>query len=600
MTYFLHALVIAALMVGVPTLIVMWRNKNIERTLIIAVCLIVFWTGINWLILYTSYPIVGFNSNAFYQTYWLWALEIILSAIVVILAATEWSSYGGASAPKSGGIVLIVGILGILVFTCFWATGGRVWNQHRASSLANLVHVVKEPVGSYPNTDPNHILMVPEETATFEANNVLGSATKDNISTIFGLGAGTLQSVGQHLYWLYPLVPSGWRNSNRVHGASPGFVIVDAEDPNVPAQLKLGYHMRFFPGGKYDHSLARYLWTHGYSGSKLADMTLEVDDTWKPFFTVSVDRLTLNFKPMVPKAMLIVDPQTGKIQRHALNDIPDWVDRVYSQGTVKQMLNWWGEWGNAPYKFWSESSAGRFKVATGEDPVLVYTSTGHPVWQAILTSWNRDTSAAYLALFDARDNEVRLYQIPDLTLMSTAANTIFGSPSNLRKLEPAHMTLHRIYGQLTWVAPMISEVSTGRPNYAVQGLALMKANVLDGNSVALANSGNKADSLAIYRQKLAQGDNNAGPQQNSQDKTADGVVARVSQAIENNSSVYYFILAVDSTHVYRAALTTSLTGHLELPFIAAGAHVRITYTDVGGNTSRDVGSYDDLGLQLTK
>ncbi len=593
MTYFLHAFVIALFLVGLPTLIALWRSDNKEWTLIAGVCMVVFWTGIGWLILYTAYPIVGFNMVAFYSSYWLWGLIFSTSTAVVIGAATDW---GDEFNPGSG--LLIVALIGFVVYTLLFATGGRVWGEGRALSLVHQVHVVMEPAGSYPDTDPNHILMVPEQSADFEASNVLGSATQGNISTIFNLGDGTLQSVDHHLYWLYPLVPSSWRNSNRVHGVSPGYVVVDAEDPNVSAKLKLGYHMHIYPGGQYDHSLARYLWTGGYGGSKVTDLTLEVNDQWRPYFTASVDKLTLGFMATVPAAMLVIDPQTGHIQKYALNDIPGWVDRVYSQATVSQMLTWWGEWGQAPYNFFSESSANRFKVAPGEPPVLVYTTTGHPVWQAIMTSWNRDTSGAYLALFDARDNEVRMYHIPDLTLMSTASNTIFNSPTNLRHLEPAHMTLHKIYGQLTWVAPMISETNTDKQNYAVQGIAFMKANVLDGNSVALANTGSKADSLTLYRQKLAEGDNNNGPQTGSLNKTTSGVIAKVSQTVENSTTVYYFILVGDKSHVYRAALSGNITGALELPFIAVGAHVNITYTDVGGNTARDVGSYDDLGTNI--
>jgi len=109
----------------------------------------------------------------------------------------------------------------------------------------------------------------------------------------------------------------------------------------------------------------------------------------------------------------------------------------------------------------------------------------------------------------------------------------------------------------------------------------------------------KAAALDQYRQRLAQGDTNAGPEENSNVKTTSGVIADVSPPITEGQNglvvpAFYFTLTGDPSHIYHAAVTDT---NPELPFIKVGTKVRITYFDTGAQR-RDVGSYDDLSRSL--
>ena len=157
------------------------------------------------------------------------------------------------------------------------------------------------------------------------------------------------------------------------------------------------------------------------------------------------------------------------------------------------------------------------------------------------------------------------------------------------------MALHRIYGVLTWVSPLESG-----DNHAYQGMAMVRADDVNGSSVVLAD--NKADALNRYRETLARGtSSNAGPQANSDVKTVDGTVADVTQVVEGANgqanTAYYFLLEGDTTHSYHALIDTQHPNP-ELPFVKAGKKIRLSYFDTGA-VVRDVGSYDDLGLALS-
>ena len=104
--------------------------------------------------------------------------------------------------------------------------------------------------------------------------------------------------------------------------------------------------------------------------------------------------------------------------------------------------------------------------------------------------------------------------------------------------------------------------------------------------------------LTQYRVALANGNENAGPEENANTETAGGTVVDVRQVVENSQTVFYFMIAGDA-HIYRATLLSngSDAQNLELPFIHDGAKVRFTYLNIGTGL-RDVGNYDDLGLNV--
>jgi hypothetical protein len=545
---------------------------------------------IGFVVMYDYHPTVGWSSLAFHQSYWLIYLWLLVPA-----ALAACGSYIGAGDFTGGAGVAVVLLVGMPIFGAFYA-GGFVGGNHNAKILTHQVKITFEKPGSYPNTDPNHMLMLPEEAADFEASQALNGYSK--LATTYQTHSGTLQAVDGHLYWLYDLVPNGRRNTHSVKGESPGFVIIDAEDPDVDPRVKLGYHMHYYTNGYGHHDIARHLWLSGYRDDKFGDITLEVNDDWQPYYTASVDRLTVHGNATVPQKMVIVNATTGKTKEYDLNHIPNWVDRVYSARTVSTMLNWWGEWNFAPWHI-NESKRNRYKVAPGDAPSLVYTTGGHPVWQVIMTSRNHDSSAAYLVLFDARDNAARAYEIP-VTLPSVVTHVIDTYKLNQKNLEAVHLSLHRIYGKLTWFAPLIAPYgsnSTGSGR-AVQGYAMVPAD--DPNGTNLIWASNKDEALADYLQSLAAGDQNiTSPEQNGLVKVVNGTVSRIGLTTSTGSATNVsFMLNGDDKHEYNLQVSVG-SKNPEIKYIKVGSRVKVTYVDVHGlNSERTVSSYDDLDLSL--
>jgi hypothetical protein len=600
-----HALLVTAIAVGIPAVVIIATAKGRrEMATIGAIASGVVILLINWLVIYLARPVVGISTTSFYQSFWMWMLSALFAIIVIGACSYDWNSYGGDTIAV--GLYVAGALWAVVMIYGFLNMANGVWTESRAQTLAHEVHAVQTKVGSYPDTDANHIVVVPEQVARRSASVAMSSGS-GNLSTAYQLLEPQLQSVGKHAYWIIGMRPSGWRANNRVHGLVPGYVVVDAEDPSAPAtvrtkdatgkKLSIAYSDR----GSFSHNLDRHVWTHGYAGTPVQDWTLEVNDQWQPYWTASANRLTMNFVATVPNSLLTVNAQSGAIQRYSLENMPKWVDRIYSADTVREMLNWWGNYAtNKSYGFlgMGRSSVNRFQVHG--NPTLVYTKEGYPVWQVEMSSRNNDSSVAYLALFNGRDDTVRLYQIPDLPLESTVVNAVENSNQNIRKLTPAHLALHKIYGKLTWVAPLVpNEDGDVASSATMQGVALIPADSqLSGGDIIIEQSMSKA--LNDY-QTLLNGSATVKPGEDASLAVKTGVVTNVSAPInENGKTVFYFTLKSDAHSLYRVGIDPAAdNSNLEVPLIKTGKKVTISYRDTG-SARRDVQSYDDLSVSIGK
>src|SRR6516225_5767669 len=118
----------------------------------------------------------------------------------------------------------------IVVFT--------TWFDTNAKALAAIPNI-KVETQSTPliATDPNHIVLVSQGIAAFKGQQILG-ANGQNLGSSYNLDPGsyTLQSINHHLYYVAPM---NYNNIfiNLANSSTPGFVVVDAENPNAQPTL---------------------------------------------------------------------------------------------------------------------------------------------------------------------------------------------------------------------------------------------------------------------------------------------------------------------------------------------------------------------------
>jgi hypothetical protein len=495
--------------------------------------------------------------------------------------------------PTGGGGSAAAGLFAIgLVFITLVIVNGLIvvsstWFDANAKALAHIPRVIEERASTpLPPTDVNHIVLVTQGVAAYLGQQVLGQNGQNLGSTYHTEpDSYTLQSVNHHLYWIAPLVYNNvFANLGQLQ--SPGYVVVDAEDPNVQPQLRTGYHLRYLPSAILNLDLLRHVYLSGYTYGNLVDPTLEVRDDWRPYFTISLMQPTRGFTGDVVKQVLLVDPQTGGIQVYSPGDVPAWVDRIIPADTVTSYLTWWGEYNTAP---WFNPAGTGQQVPATDAPELVYNSVDRPVWLVPMTSSARtDNSSTGVVLFDTHDNTGHFYPLAGLGVTSNVENTFKSNPHNLRNYDVGTVQLYQIYGVPTWVATFVQTNTFGE---TYQAVGMVDARHLTGANVVMA--GTKAEALALYAQSLVTpGVAGGGPTSSGQQTQIQAKVTRISPATEGGNTVYYLLLQ-GQTRIFRGDLSLSA----ELPLVQVGDTAQVSYIDTG-QAVVTLTRFDDLDIHL--
>ncbi len=488
---------------------------------------------------------------------------------------------------RAGIAGLGVVILMLLIVNPIWAVS-TTWFDGNAKALAHIPNITAESTqSSLPPTNTDHIVLVSQDVAAYKGQQVLGQ-TGQNFGSTYHLEEDqyALQSVDQHLYWIAPLL---YNNvfTNLSNSNTPGYVVVDAESPDAQAQLRTGsqYQLHYVPGALFNQDLMRHVYLSGYTNGNLLDPTLEVDDSWKPYFTISLMQPSRGFTGDLLARVLLVDPQSGNIQSYDPPNVPSWVDRVMPASTVTDYLTWWGKYANAP---WFNPSGSGQQSPVG-DPELVYNDVDKPVWLVPMTSSsNADNSSTGIFLFSTHGNEAHFYPLRGLAVGDTVQKAFESNPHNIRNYTVSSVQLYQIYGEPTWVAIFVQEASIGA---TFQAVGLLDARDVQGADVQMESSRDAA--LADYNQWLASHGNSAnGPSQNGTPKQVQGVVKRIAPVTQGNATVYY-IWIVGESHIFTADLSLSP----KLPLVQPGDTVVGTYLDTG-ETVEALKTFDDTSIQL--
>lgn len=504
----------------------------------------------------------------------------------------------GAVAAAIFGLIIagLVGIVAPLLITIF-----TTWFDINAKALAAIPNVRIQKSAVLPPTDANHIVLVSKGVAAYKGQQVLGS-NGQNLGSAYGLDPDsyTLQSIKGHLYYVAPL---SYNNIfvNLSNPATPGFVVVDAENPQAVPQLRTedtqkGTSLRFLPGALLNQDLLRHVYLNGYTNGRLLDPTLEVDDSYHPYWTVSLMQPIRGYVGDKLSEVLIIDAHTGVITKYAPQNVPKWVDRVMPASTVSQYLQWWGLYHSAPW--FNPSGLGQEIPAS--DPELLYNRVDQPVWLIPMTSSSsNNNSSTGVFLFNTYKNEADFYPLAGIGIGDNVVSTFKSTRSNIRNYDVSSVQLYQIYNTLTWVAIYVQ--STGSPSDSgsrtsetvsgiFQAVGIVDARNLNGSNVQFDTSLTQA--LQDYQQWLTQQGTGGGAITGSQQQTVTGKVLRISSVQQGGSTVYYLQIE-GQQNIFTANLSLSP----KLPLVQPGDTVFGTY-QTSSNAVVNFQSFDDTSINL--
>lgn len=593
------ALLWAVLFTVVATSLVLWRTKDTFATASTAGVSLVggfFWYKV-WIYLFTPAFVGTFGG---YSSL-IWASILFGVVVAGLNLVTGWLRTGfnsdfhepnGASAGWScaiAGVLLVVFCVGWF-FTYTWNSWGTA-NVKEWGALADVT--IEAQDAKLPKTNPDRIQMVTRGIAQYRGQAAITKGGQ-HLSSYYQVRESdwTKVSVKGRTYWVAPLVyASSWMEFTGNVEDSPGFISVDAENPNGEAKVHLGHTLKVLPSAMWMRNLERYVYYQGYTAGVLEDATLEVDDEWQPYFTMTYTVPKFVVGGQVMQKVIVVNGNTLEVKAHDPGKEPNWIERVMSDEIVSANSKYWGHYSHESIKWPNSIRNGGRNEQQPADMDFVFNEADQPVWSLPMTSTkSSDSSSTGLLLYSTKENKATFYPgVRGMAVGDTVKSAFENSPKNLKGYQVKQIQLYAINGQPTYVGIYVQDQGTKGESFAAIGfLHAMKANAAN-----VIYAQNKRAALSQYLSWVATGGVNDADI--SSDAVAsdpvEGVIYRINGSFQNNSEVFLFKIEGDER-----TFTVTRSIYFDLPLVQEGDKVRFNYVDTG-QKAQTVNKFNDITLE---
>lgn len=310
---------------------------------------------------------------------------------------------------------VILGVLGLL-----WLGIALVslWNAplFQAKNYAKVVSIEEKDFKEFPKSDTSQVPILDRATAEKIGDRYLGSLT-DKVSQYVAADSYTQLTVDGKPYRVTPLEYAGpikWLNN---HDKGIGeYIKVDMVTGNADL-VDLKKPMRYSDSEYFNHDVKRYL-RFKYPTKIFKKPSFEIDDKGNPYYIATVYRKVFGLAVPRPQSVIILDATNGQTKEYSLDQVPDWVDRVYPANESIKQMNY-----NGAYKdgFWNALFAKKNVTQTTEG--YNYLSIGNDIYLYTgVTSANADESNLGFLLQNMRTGQIVKYNLASATETSAQAS----------------------------------------------------------------------------------------------------------------------------------------------------------------------------------
>jgi len=404
------------------------------------------------------------------------------------------------------------------------------WALLRTDDYRNLIGKVETESNLSNHMLPisiEKIRVVDQSLAQLLGDKVLGS--QPALGSQVTLGTFNIQKVKNDLYWVAPLLHSGFFKWQKNMEGTNGYVMVNAcNERDVKLVQEIDgkkVFIKYQSEAYFFDNLERYLYFHGYWNVGLTDYSFEIDDAGTPYWVVTKFKKTIGFAGEEAQGVVIVNAQTGEINDYSIANTPKWVDRIQPGEFIETQLNNWGEYVKG---YWNFSNENKLKIT---EPVsLVYGDDNNAYWYTGLTSVGSDESTVGFVLVNTRTKKAVWYKQSGATEYA-AQNSAKGKvqekgfsasspiPYNINNIPTYVMTLKDNGGLVKMYAMVAIE------DYTIVGV---------GN--------NLREALMAYKNAYNQTGNKISTKSKTEKNIIKSVITRINGDVKNGNTYYYFTL----------------------------------------------------------
>lgn len=469
---------------------------------------------------YFLYPPINLTSASFYM-FLLLAAIIFWVVISLSFRPTRLETFSKI------GLITVVGVM-IIGYAGISFLNTPIF---RAVDYANIADIEERDFDEdFPETSPDNLALIDRESADLIGERSLGSLV-DNVSQYELADDYTQITANEHPYRVSPLKYASMFRwfSNRNEGI-PSYVQIDMT--NGKAELvDVEEPMKYTTGEYFNRNLERHL-QMSYPTSIFGDPSFEIDEQGKPYYVATVYDKKFMTNVMNPKMVITVDAATGEFAEYELDEVPEWVDRVYSADIMQDYINYNGKFENGflnsifSKNGVTHTTEGYSYVAIDND---VYMYTG-------ITSANADASSVGVSLVNMSTGEITYYDVPIATEVS-AMDSAKGAVQE-KGYVPTFPTLIRVDGEPLYVMSLKDE----------SGLVKQYAVVLatDYQQVHIGNSLNEA----FNKYYESTGNIPEESEEDTDTRDIEGTIEQIQDIVDEGNTFYY--IQVEDGEVVKA------------------------------------------------
>ena len=418
--------------------------------------------------------------------------------------------------------------------------------------------------------DISQIPIVDNDLAYKIAEKKLGE--KPSLGSQVVLGEPTIQTVNDKLVWVVPLQHSGFFKWLTNMAGTPGYIVVSATN-SQDVEYVDDYNIKYQPNAYIFSDLTFHTRYTAALFTGVTDYSFELDDTGRPHWVITTYKYTRGFALPEATGVIVMDAETGKSNRYALEDVPAWVDRVQPEDFILTQINNKGKYVHGIFN-WADKD----KYQTSEGDIIVY-DEGRCYLFTGITSVGSDESAIGFVMVDMVTKEPIMYQMAGATEYAA-----------LRSAE-GKVQQYGYYASF----PLIINFE-GTPTYFmtlkdIDGLIKQYAYVSVKDFLVVGVGESMQDAKLNYEKALRQNPGSADVTDTDSLAEIAGTVYRINQEIVAGETVYRFILSERTDIVFEAQGSVSEM----LSLTEVGDSVKISYRDTA-SPIKEVKAFENTGF----
>lgn len=419
----------------------------------------------------------------------------------------------------------------------------------RATDYAELIEVEEKDFETdFFQMDTEQIPMMDRDTAERLGSRRIGSMS-ELVSQFVPANTYTQINIDNAPFRVTPLEYAGfmqWFN-NRNEGI-PNYLKVDMVSGEVVVE-ELENEIKYSHSERFSRNVKRHL-RKNYPTLMFRDPSFEVDDTGHPHYVATTYENKFLFTQQEPSGVIILDAVTGETSAYALDEMPTWMDRIYSAELIIRQLNYRGQY-TSGYLNSVFQKRGVTRTTEGynylpmNDDIYLYTG---------VTSVNRDASNIGFYLVNLRTKETEYYPVTSADEYS-AMESAEGSLQQMRYTSTFPLLIN-LNDRPFYISSLKDDSGLVRAYALVDAQDYQK--VLTSDTVeGLIEQVNGNTETPIEVEEI---------ETDEALTTITGQVENISQAVRSGDTIYYFM--IDGS-IYKASIDLSDA----LPFINQGDNI---------------------------